>query len=65
MAAFILGPDKLADFAKDAGKVAGELKEVPKEFQAGIQEGEMAALEQKKRAQQEESVQDAEVTEGK
>jgi sec-independent protein translocase protein TatA len=65
VAAFILGPDKLADFAKDAGKVAGELKEVPKEFQAGIQEGEMAALEQKKRAQQEESVQDAEVTEGK
>ncbi|GMI16331.1 hypothetical protein TrLO_g11847 [Triparma laevis f. longispina] len=39
-AAFLLGPSKLAEFSKDLGKVAGELKEVPKEFQKGIQEGE-------------------------
>eukprot|EP00752_Nemacystus_decipiens_P006019 g5436.t1 len=40
VAALILGPDKMAGFAKDMGKMAGELKDVPKEFQAGIQEGE-------------------------
>ncbi|CAM9431104.1 unnamed protein product [Ectocarpus sp. 12 AP-2014] len=40
VAALILGPDKMAGFAKDMGKMAGELKDVPKEFQAGVQEGE-------------------------
>ena len=39
-AAFLLGPQKLAEFSKDLGKVAGELKEVPKEFSKGIKEGE-------------------------
>ena len=42
-AAFLLGPQKLAELGKDAGKIAGELKEVPKEFQAGLKEGEQAA----------------------
>ena len=42
-AAFLLGPQKLAEFGKDAGKIAGELKEVPKEFQKGLQEGETSA----------------------
>merc|ERR1719329_1575418 len=42
-AAFLLGPEKLAEFGKDAGKIAGELKEVPKEFQAGLAEGEQNA----------------------
>ena len=28
---------------KDAGKIAGELKEVPAEFQKGIEEGEASA----------------------
>jgi sec-independent protein translocase protein TatA len=40
VAAFVLGPDKLASIGKDAGKIAGELKEVPKEFQKGLEEGE-------------------------
>ncbi|CAM9331188.1 unnamed protein product [Ascophyllum nodosum] len=43
VAAVILGPDKLAGVAKDFGKMAGELKDVPKEFQAGIAEGEANA----------------------
>jgi sec-independent protein translocase protein TatA len=43
VAAFILGPQKLAELGKDAGKIAGELKEVPKEFQKGLQEGELQA----------------------
>jgi sec-independent protein translocase protein TatA len=42
-AAFLLGPQKLAELGKDAGKIAGELKEVPKEFQAGLKEGEKVA----------------------
>jgi len=47
-AAFLLGPQKLAELGKDAGKIAGELKEVPKEFQKGIQEGEQQAKALKK-----------------
>mmetsp|Transcript_3558 Transcript_3558/g.4945 ORF Transcript_3558/g.4945 Transcript_3558/m.4945 type:complete len:142 (+) Transcript_3558:91-516(+) len=42
-AAFLLGPQKLAELGKDAGKIAGELKEVPKEFQKGLAEGEAEA----------------------
>lgn len=42
-AAFLLGPQKLAELGKDAGKIAGELKEVPKEFQKGLAEGESQA----------------------
>lgn len=42
-AAFLLGPSKLAELGKDAGKIAGELKEVPKEFQKGMAEGEIEA----------------------
>lgn len=48
-AAFLLGPQKLAELGKDAGKIAGELKEVPKEFQAGLQEGELEAAKAKKK----------------
>ena len=29
---FVLGPSQLAEMARDFGKVAGELKDVPKEF---------------------------------
>ncbi len=47
-AAFVLGPQKLAELGKDAGKIAGELKEVPKEFQKGLAEGEQLAQEAKK-----------------
>jgi sec-independent protein translocase protein TatA len=57
-AAFLLGPQKLAELGKDAGKIAGELKEVPKEFQEGLKEGERAAAQIKKKDQ--ETVLDAE-----
>lgn len=46
--AFLLGPQKLAELGKEAGKMAGELKEVPKEFQAGLAEGEKEAMKIKK-----------------
>uniref|UniRef100_A0A7S1Z7J6 Sec-independent protein translocase protein TatA n=1 Tax=Trieres chinensis TaxID=1514140 RepID=A0A7S1Z7J6_TRICV len=43
VAAFVLGPQKLAELGKDAGKIAGDLKEVPKEFQKGFEEGQIEA----------------------
>ena len=46
-AAFLLGPQKLAELGKDAGKIAGELKEVPKEFQKGFEDGEENAKAQR------------------
>lgn len=46
--AFLLGPQKLAELGKEAGKMAGELKEVPKEFQEGLAEGEKMAQATKK-----------------
>lgn len=46
--AFLLGPQKLAELGKEAGKMAGELKEVPKEFQDGLAEGEKQAQKIKK-----------------
>ena len=42
-AAFLLGPQKLAEVGKEAGKVAAELKKVPEEFQKGVEEGEINA----------------------
>ena len=52
-AAFLLGPQKLAELGRDAGKMAGELKEVPKEFQKGIAEGEKEAQLMKKESMKE------------
>ena len=60
-AAFLLGPQKLAEFGKDAGKIAGELKEVPKEFQKGLAEGEESA----KAMKSDDAVVDAKVEEKK
>ena len=39
VAAFVLGPEKLAGMAKDAGKGLGEMKDVPAGFNEGFQEG--------------------------
>lgn len=50
--AFVLGPQKLAELGKDAGRMAGELKEVPKEFQKGLQEGEEQAKKLKEASPQ-------------
>jgi sec-independent protein translocase protein TatA len=57
-AAFLLGPEKLASLGKDAGKIAGELKEVPKEFQAGMAEGEAAAKAMKAKSEKDEGKSD-------
>lgn len=46
---FILGPEKLTSLAKDFGKIAGELKDVPKEFAEGMKESEgSAAIKEEK-----------------
>lgn len=58
--AFLLGPQKLAELGKEAGKMAGELKEVPKEFQDGLAEGEMQAQKLKKEIAASSSATDAE-----
>jgi sec-independent protein translocase protein TatA len=63
-AAFLLGPQKLAELGKDAGKIAGELKEVPKEFQAGLKEGEQAA-QMAKQQQQQQTIPEATIEEKK
>merc|ERR1711982_15602 len=61
--AFLLGPQKLAELGKDAGKIAGELKEVPKEFQAGLAEGEKEGMKMKSSISKKSSeVQDVSVT---
>ena len=52
-AAFLLGPQKIAELGKDAGKIAGELKEVPKEFQKGLEEGETEARSKKAKQMEE------------
>jgi sec-independent protein translocase protein TatA len=57
-AAFLLGPEKLAELGKDAGKIAGELKEVPKEFQEGLKEGEAQAAKTKAKLQVESTKED-------
>jgi len=45
--AFLLGPQKIAELGREAGKAAGELREVPKEFQKGVEEGETEARSKK------------------
>jgi len=62
-AAFLLGPDKLASLGKDAGKIAGELKEVPKEFQDGMAEGEANAKAMKAKDAKEAEVVKKDITE--
>lgn len=50
-AAFVIGPQGLAGIAKESGKMAGgikdELKDVPVEFQKGLDEGESNARARK------------------
>lgn len=52
-AVFLLGPQKIGELIKDSGKAAGEiadeLKNVPDEFKAGLEEGEMEARSRKAR----------------
>lgn len=38
---FLLGPQKLAELARGAGNAATDFKDVPKEFQKGLEEGEV------------------------
>ena len=45
IAAAVVGPKNLKKLAGDFGKVAGELKDVPEEFQKGLDEGKQNAIE--------------------
>lgn len=53
-AIFLIGPSKLTDFTRSAGEVAGkeaaawkELKNIPEEFQKGLEEGEIEGRSRK------------------
>ena len=37
---FLLGPEKLAQLGRKAGEMSTDFKDVPKEFQKGLEEGE-------------------------
>mmetsp|Transcript_65024 Transcript_65024/g.183558 ORF Transcript_65024/g.183558 Transcript_65024/m.183558 type:complete len:167 (+) Transcript_65024:60-560(+) len=58
--ALFFGPEALKDFAKEAGKAAGDLKDVPKAFQDGMEETDKTAkppaMEEKKEEKKEEKV---------
>jgi sec-independent protein translocase protein TatA len=45
--AFVIGPDKLRELGRDAGKMTKEMKEVPKSFKTGLDEGEVEARSKK------------------
>ncbi|KAL7440311.1 hypothetical protein ACHAXM_007074 [Skeletonema potamos] len=53
-AIFLIGPSKLGEFTRSAGEVAGkeaaawkELKNIPEEFQKGLEEGEIEGRSRK------------------
>jgi Sec-independent protein translocase protein TatA len=62
--AFFFGPDKLKELAGEAGKAAGDLKDVPKAFEEGMKEKDKlkAGSDDK---EEEEDVKEAEVVEKK
>ncbi|GKY96322.1 hypothetical protein MPSEU_000591900 [Mayamaea pseudoterrestris] len=64
-AAFLLGPQKIAEMGRDAGKMAGELKDVPKEFQKGLEEGEIQARATKAKNMEEIASEQVELAESK
>ena len=45
--AFVLGPEKLAEMSRGAGKMSSELTDIPREFQKGLEEGEADARSRK------------------
>ena len=47
VALMILGPDQLKKLAKDVGKVSAELKQVPEEFNKGMEVGSLEAEKKK------------------
>ncbi len=38
---FVVGPQKLSEVARNAGSAASDFRDVPKEFQKGLEEGEI------------------------
>lgn len=49
-AVFVLGPENIGKLGREAGKMSSEFKDIPAEFQKGIEEGEIEA--RSKRAKQ-------------
>ena len=61
VAGVVLGPQKLGEMTKELGKVAGELKDVPEEFQKGMAEGESNTKAMKAKVMKKPLVEDAAV----
>lgn len=65
----LFGPETLKSLSKDVGRAAAELKEIPKTFKEGMEEGqqqaqisklkEMAAEKRKKRLEMESSTEES------
>lgn len=41
--AFLLGPQKLGELGREAGKMSSDFKDIPTEFRKGLEEGEIEA----------------------
>ena len=56
--AFVLGPEKLGELSRGAGKMSSDLTDIPKEFQKGFEEGETEARSRKAKPMELESEKD-------
>ena len=50
---FVLGPTKIVEMARSAGQTASDFRDVPKEFQKGLEEGETEARSKKAKPMEE------------
>lgn len=50
---FVLGPTKIVEMARGAGQAASDFRDVPKEFQKGLEEGETEARSKKAKPMEE------------
>ena len=50
VALVVLGPDQVKKMAKEVGKVSAELKQVPEEFNKGLEVGQAELAEKKEAA---------------
>ncbi len=44
---FLLGPQKISELGRQAGRASSDFKDIPKEFQKGLEEGEIEARSNK------------------
>ena len=52
-AVFVLGPENIGKIGREAGKMSSEFKDIPTEFQKGLEEGEIEARSKKAKQMEE------------